>query len=391
MSALPGYAPDLFDDAALLEPYGHYRAIRDLGPVVHLEAHDLLAVGRYDEVRQVLGDPESFCSGEGVGLNEMVNELGRGNTLMSDGERHRVQREVIGRPLMPKALAALQPGVQGLTDELVDRLVAQRSFDAVTELAQPLPTTWVPDLLGWPDSARAHLLEWASASFDTLGPPNARCRSAAPSMVEMFGFAREVVAADQLAAGSLAANVIEAARRGEITMEQCPAMLTAYLAPSLDTTISAIGNAIWLLATNPAQWALLREDPSRVKNAFNEAVRLESPLSCFSRLATRDVVLGGNTVPAGSRVVVLYASANRDERRWDRADEFDVTREVSAHVGFGYGVHACAGMGLARLEGTAVLTSLVARVERLEVGEPVRKLNNLIRSFERLPVTVSPA
>jgi cytochrome P450 len=391
LPTLPTYDGDLFCDESLAWPYEHYRAIRDLGPVVQLTAHDLLAVGRYAEVRQVLGEPDTFCSGEGVGLNPIVNQMAKGNTLMSDGELHRVQREVIGRPLRPKALAELQPGLQELTDALVDQLVQRGSFDAVTELAQPLPTNWVPDLLGWPGDARVHLLDWASASFDTLGPANERFLAAVDGMAEMMQFARDVVASGDLAEGSMAAGVVRAVEQGEITAEQCPAMLTAYLAPSLDTTISAIGNAIWLLASNPDQWALLRADPTRVKNAFNEAVRLESPLSSFTRLTTRTTSLGGVEVPAGARVLVMYASANRDERRWERADRFDVNREVSAHLGFGHGVHACAGMGLARLEGNAVLSALARKVERLEVGNPTRKLNNLIRSFAHLPVTVTAA
>jgi cytochrome P450 len=126
----PSYDVDLFTDEVIAEPYDHYRRIRDLGPVVRLDAHDLLAVGRYDDVRRVLGDPDTFCSGEGVGLNDVVNAKFKGNTLMSDGERHRVQREVVGRPLRPKALAALQPDVQELADVLVDQLVARGSFDA---------------------------------------------------------------------------------------------------------------------------------------------------------------------------------------------------------------------------------------------------------------------
>ena len=151
------------------------------------------------------------------------------------------------------------------------------------------------------------------------------------------------------------------------------------------------GSGLWLLATHPDQWALLRQDPSRVKNAFNEAIRLESPISCFSRVATESTTLDGVAIPEGARVLVMYASANRDERRWDRADEFDVTREVSLHLGFGHGVHACAGMGLARMEGNAVLSALVARVESIEAGVPVRKLNNLIRALSSLPIRVTAA
>ena len=391
MSNFPSYDADLFSDGALTDPYDHYQAIRDLGPVVHLPAHDLFAVSRFEEVRAVLGDPETYCSGEGVGLNEVVNRTFKGNTLMSDGELHRVQREVIGRPLTPRALADLQPEVQKLANALVDRLIEQRSFDAVTELAQPIPATWVPDLLGWPMEAREHLLDWASASFDSLGPLNARAVATGGKFGEMMSFAQEIAERGGLQEGSLAANVLDAAARGEITKEQCPVLLTAYLVPSLDTTISAIGNAVWLFATHPDQWELLRKDPTRVKNAFNEAIRLESPISCFSRVATETATLGGVEIPGGARVLVMYASANRDERRWDRADEFDITREVSSHLGFGYGVHACAGMGLARMEGNAVLSALAARVGSIELGAPVRKLNNLIRAFASLPVRVTPA
>jgi len=164
-----------------------------------------------------------------------------------------------------------------------------------------------------------------------------------------------------------------------------------YLAPSLDTTISAIGNAVWLLATHPDQWRLLRTEPDRIKAACNEVLRVESPISCFSRVAATDAEVGGVAVPAGSRVLVSYASANRDERRWSQPDRFDITRESAGQLAFGHGEHACVGMGLARLELAAVLTALVERVGTISLaGEPVRKPNNLIRSFASLPVEVRP-
>jgi cytochrome P450 len=125
---------------------------------------------------------------------------------------------------------------------------------------------------------------------------------------------------------------------------------------------------------------------------FNEVLRVESPVSGFTRVTTQPTEVAGVGLPAGARVLVSFASANRDERRWHAPDEFDITRNSAAHVGFGYGEHACVGMGLARLEGTAVLSALSERVERFELtGPPVRKLNNTIRSFASLPVTVHPA
>ncbi len=387
---IPSSDVDLFTDEALSDPYGHYRALRDLGPVVWLEAHGVYAVARYQEVRAVLADPETFCSGQGVGLNDVLNELGRGTTLMSDGDDHRRLRGVIGRPLTPKALSELRPQARERAEELADRLVERGTFDAVPDLAEVLPTTWVPDLLGWPEEGREKLLDWAAATFNGFGPPNERTVAAAPGILEMAAFA-ERVAAGGLPGGSMGAGVLDAVARGDLSRGQCPMAIIDYLGPSLDTTISGLGNAIWLLATHPEQWQRLRSDPGRAKQAFDEALRLESPVTGFTRVTTRAAGIGGVDVPAGARVLVSYASANRDERFWDDPERFDVGRPNAAHVAFGYGEHACAGMGLARLEATEVLAALARRVERIELaGTPVRKLNNVIRAFGSLPMRVVP-
>jgi cytochrome P450 len=390
MTAAPRSAVDLFDDAALLDPYPRLRELRDLGPVVWLEAHDVLAVSRFDEARAVLDDDVTFLSGAGVGLNDFINTVGRGTTLMSDGAEHRTQRDLIGRPLTPRALAALRPPAQALADGLIDRLLAAGgACDGVADLAEVLPTTWVPDLLGWPVDRRDRLVAWGGASFDGLGPMNERAEQAGAGIVEMSTFAQELASAGAgaLPAGSFAGRIVEAAAQGEVAPGRCPMMIVDYLAPSLDTTISALGNALWLFATHPDQWQLLRDDPTRVKAAFNEVLRLESPISCFTRLAAADAVVGGVDVPAGSRVLVSFASANRDERRWEDPERFDITRESAGQLAFGHGEHTCVGMGLARLEGAAVLGAMAERVAAIELAaEPVRKLNNLIRAFSSLPI-----
>ncbi len=387
---VPRYDADLFTDEALDDPYPHLRALRDLGPIVWLDAHDMCAAARDEDVRRILADHDTFVSGEGVALNEVINDLGRGTTLMSDGDEHRTQRAIIGRPLTPRALADLRPDAQAIADALVDRLVERRRFDAVTDLAEVLPAMWVPDLLGWPADGREHLLDWAAAQFDGLGPLNNRAVAAADGILAMSAYAQQL-AASELPEHCFAARIQRAAARGEIERSRCPMLFIDYLAPSLDTTISAIGNAMWLFATNPDQWQLLREEPDRVKAAFNEALRVESPISCFTRVAKVGTSVGAVDIPAGSRVLVSYASANRDERRWDDPERFDITRESAGHLAFGHGEHACVGMGLARLEGAAVLTALVELVETIEVdGLPVRKRNNLIRSFRSLPLTITP-
>jgi cytochrome P450 len=207
----------------------------------------------------------------------------------------------------------------------------------------------------------------------------------------MAAFA-EQVASRELPEGSMAAGILEAVARGDLSAGQCPMAIIDYLGPSLDTTISGLGNAVWLFATHPEQWQRLREDPGRAKQAFDEAIRLESPVTGFTRVTTRAAEIGEVELPAGSRVLVSYASANRDERYWDAPERFDIERSNASHVAFGFGEHTCAGMGLARLEATAVLTALARRVERFELaGPPVRKLNNVIRAFGSLPVRVIPA
>jgi cytochrome P450 len=382
---------DLFGDDALDDPYPHLRALRDAGPIVWLDALGMYAATRYADVRRILDDDGTFVSGEGVALNDVINDLGRGTTLMSDGDEHRAQREIIGRPLTPRALAELRPEAQAIADAVVDRLVARGRFDAVGDLAEVLPSTWVPELLGWPDEGREHLVDWAAAQFDGLGPLNARAMAAADGILAMSAYAQQL-AGSELPEDCFGARIQHAVERGEIERSRCPMLFIDYLAPSLDTTISAIGNTVWLFATHPDQWRLLREDPDRVKAAFNEVLRNESPISCFTRVAPAGADVGGVALPAGSRVLVSFASANRDERRWDDPHRFDITRESAGQLAFGHGEHACVGMGLARLEGAAVLTALVERVGTISLaGPPVRKRNNLIRSFASLPVEVAAA
>ena len=352
--------------------------------MVWLAQHDLYAIPRYEDVRAVLGDPAVFCSGRGVALNDFVNEAGQGTTLASDGELHDHLRRIIGKRLTPKAVSSMRAEVTAAAEAVVDELLERGEFDAVTDLAQRLPMSVVPDMLGWPDEGRHRLLEWGSATFDAMGTSNQRAQRALPAVLEMVEFANHTAATGNLTPGSVGAGILDARDRGDVTAQQCPMLLVDYLGPSLDTTISAIGSAIWLFANHPDQWDLVRRDTGRIPAAFNEALRLETPISSFSRVATRETDIAGVHVPEGARVLVMFASANRDERRWDRPETFDCARNAAAHVGFGYGVHACAGAGLARLEAHAILGALAARVHRFELGTPTRQTNNLIRAFASL-------
>jgi len=385
--AVPIYEPDIFSRAAIEDPYPHYRAIRDLGPVVLLGAQNVLAVGRYDDVRTVLADAGTFRSGEGVGFNEFANELIRGTTLASDQPVHDHLRTVVAHRLTPRALRGERERIQQLAEQVVVKATEREVIDGVADLAQAMPMSVVPEFLGFPEDCRDRLLEWAGGAIEALGPPSERTPAAGQLAGELGRYAEQLVLTRGLAPGSLGDDLLTSADTGKITVEQCPALLLDYFGPSLETTISALGSALALFSQHPDQWALLREDPSLVGGAFNEVVRLESPLRTFTRVTSGPTVLDGTPVPGGARVAVLYASANRDERRWDDPEKFDILRDNADHLGLGYGVHACAGQGLARLEFAAVITALAARVARIEpAGEPVRVVNSLLRAYRSLPL-----
>jgi cytochrome P450 len=393
MTSAPSYPHDLWTDEVLLDPHDHYQALRDLGPVVWLEAQQMYALPRFEGARDALSSAARYCSGQGVALNDAANQMAGRNLIMTDGELHTHLRKVLAQNLTPRAIRHMQDAVGAQADAVVEEAVAKGTFDAVSDLARALPMRVVPDLVGWPEDGREHLLEWAGATFNFLGPMNERATAAIPAVQDMQQFAAQTAAEENLMPGSVGSGVIEAARRGEIEPERVPPLIIGYMAPSLDTTISAIGSAVWLLANHPEQWDLLRADPTRIPNAFDEVLRLESPIRAFTRVTTESVTIDDVVLPEGARLAILYGSANRDERRFEQPERFDVTRDNACEqIGFGYGVHGCAGQGLARMEAHALLAAMTRRVANIEMaGPPVKGLNNLINHFANLPVNVTPS
>ncbi|WP_280379627.1 cytochrome P450 [Nocardia wallacei] len=388
---VPTYEPDLYSPQAIRNTYPHYERLRELGPVVWLARQKVYALPRYAECKQVLLDDATFVSGAGVGLNPITNRLSRGTTLNSDGADHARRRGLLSPHLTPRALRTMRASVDEQADAAVTAATAKGRIDGV-ELATALPMSIVPDLIGWPHKGRENLLRWAGATFDALGPINQQSVRSAPSGIEMMRFARRLARDRAILPGGAGQDVLRAGDEGTIPRSECPAMLIDYLAPSLDTTISAIASALSLLAAHPEQWRLLKSDPSLIPNTVNEVVRYESPIRAFSRKAVRDVEIAGTPIEAGARVVVIYGSANRDPLEWESPDTFDIRRDAARQLGFGHGAHGCAGQGLARLETQAILRALIERVDRIEVaGEPEWAMNNIIHRYARLPLQLFSA
>ena len=242
-----------------------------------------------------------------------------------------------------------------------------------------------------PNREREHLVKWAGATFDLLGPFNSVAVRSSGNVLSMLAFVHRLARRRNVIPGSMAHEVVQAIEAGAMKRSQLPSVFIDYLAPSIDTTASAIAAALWLFARNPDQWQILQRDPARIPNAVNEVVRMESAVRAFGRRAERDTEIEGIRIPAGSRVLVMFASANRDERAWSDPDRFDITRDASRQLGFGHGVHACAGQGLARMETEAMLRSLLRHVDNIELdGAPELALNNVIRRFETLPLRLVP-
>jgi cytochrome P450 len=389
---VPSYGANLYSTRAIFDPYPHYARLRELGPVVWLRRHRVYAVPRYTECKAVLRDDRMFISGKGVGLNPLVNRLSRGTTLNSDGDDHDKRRKLVAHRLLPRALRTISDAVETQADRLVEAAVARQRVDGVTDLATALPLSVVPDLVGWPEDGRKNLLHWGAATFDALGPVNRYTARAVPASLQMLWFSKQVVRRRAVMDGSMGHDILAAADAGKLPQRECPALMVDYLVPSLDTTISGIANALALFADHPDQWTLLRAEPSLLPNAVNEVLRYESPQRAFTRKTMHDSIIGEVRVPAGARVLVLYASANRDEREWEAPDRFDIRHDANRQLGFGHGTHACAGQGLARLEMQAMLSALMERVERIEItGQPTWARNNVIRCYGRLPLRLISA
>jgi cytochrome P450 len=318
-------------------------------------------------------DWETFSSARSVFVDPQMNAQLEGITLCSDPPEHTMLRSVLAKPLRPERMRDIAPRIEAAAADIVTRLVAKGRFDAATELAQHLPMTVVSELVGLGESRRGRMLEWAAAMWDVQGPANERFGAAMPLVEEFIGFAATEAVPGSIEPDGWAAQLYAAADRGELPRDKCPVMMLDYVTPSLDTTILAITNTIALFAAHPDQWELLRQDRSLIPHAINESLRLETPVPQFSRVLTKDYEVGGVPLPAGTRVALLYGSANRDERKYQDPTRFDITRRPSDQLAFGHGEHACVGLPLARLEMSAPCSSSwPSRSARLRSPRPGR-------------------
>jgi 4-methoxybenzoate monooxygenase (O-demethylating) len=376
-------------------PYPAQETLREAGPVVFLDKWKVFGVARYAEVHAVLNDPLTFCSSRGVGLSDFKKETPwRPPSLIleADPPAHTRTRAVVSKVLSPAVMKQIRDRFRAAAEAKIDELVQRRTIDAIADLAEAYPLSVFPDAMGLKADGREHLLPYAGVVFNAFGPPNELRQTAIERSAPHQAYVMEQCQRNNLAPGGFGACVHAFSDSGEITAQEAPLLVRSLLSAGLDTTVNGIGAAIYCLARFPEELQRLRRDPSLARNAFEEAVRFESPVQTFFRTTTRDVAISGTRVGEGEKVLMFLGAANRDPRRWDDPDRYDITRRTSGHVGFGSGIHMCVGQLVARLEGEVVLAALARKVKGLEITGPVkRRYNNTLRGLENLPVTIKPA
>lgn len=385
--------PDLdpFADEVLLDSLPAFERLREQAPVVYLPRRDLWAITRYEDIRAALANPGTFSS-TAVAFNEQANRVMAGTTIATDPPDHQRLREALMENLTPRALRGLRERISARAVERVAELAGRGSFDALEDLAQPYVVSVVVDLIGVRGEHREHLLRWGEGALNMQGPLNGRGEAGFSVAGELFRWTRGELKAEDLLEGSIGRGIFDAADRGDLPMENRPLVIEQLVVAGMDTTITAIANAVILFARHPEQYQAVREDPSLIPSAFAEVLRYLSPLPMTGRRVLADVEIQGVRIPAGAQAALLVAAGNRDPRHFPDPGAFDVTRNPTDHLAFGYGIHGCAGQALARMEALAMITALATRLKAFTVGTVEARINNITRPYRRIDVTsVEPA
>jgi cytochrome P450 len=383
---------DPFDGVLTADPYELYAALRAVAPAYRSERHGFWALSRHEDVITATRDWETFSTAEGVDIDGTGEAYGSGDFLEEDPPRHDVLRAVVRAHFVPKRLRSeLSDSVRAEVRSLLARVRELGSADLARELAWPLPVAVGTDLLGIPRSDREPLLGLQRRLAERTAGARELPEQARAAAAELRTYFTDLV--DERRArprDDLVTTIATAEPDGKPIGEDAVGLLFLLFVASMETTASSIGNALALLAAHPEQREWLARNPGAIERAVEEVLRFEAPVQVTKRVTRREVTLGVTTIPSGAEVFLVLASANRDERRYERADEFDIRREPLRHLAFGDGIHHCLGAPLARLELAIVLEELLTSGMSVQLGAGARRLSShFIRGFAELPAEVS--
>ncbi len=385
------------------DPYPYYRALRGHDPVRQL-ADGSWFLTRYADIVPVYRDPRLWSSdkrrefGPKYGDTPLY-EHHTTSLVFNDPPLHTRVRHAIVGALSQRHIAAMQPGLETLVDRLLDDIAgAPAPVDLIGAYAGAIPVEIIGNLLGVPRNAREPLRRWSLAILGALEPvlTPERARSGNAAVVEMANYLRTLVAERRANPRDGETDVLTRLLQGTADgsdaltetelVHQCIFLLNA----GHETTTNLIGNALHALTQWPQERARLAADAALIGSAVEEFLRFDSSNQLGNRISTAPAVVGGIALPAGSRVTLCIGAANRDPAQFADPDRLDLARSPNRHLAFGFGIHTCAGLNLARLEGRVAIGRFLARFPRYELASaPVRGGRARFRGFLSLPVSVN--
>ena len=388
--AVPAELTAPLDDEAFYarDPFPHYARLRREAPVAWNAGRGYWALSRHADVVAVSRDPATFCSGKGILPMEIGVEYPFPPTMMhTDPPAHTRYRKLVQPGFAPSVIRALEVSVRARVAARLDTLAVGGTVDFTAEVAVPIPLMVMSDLLGLTDVDYDRFFMWSEAAIpgasDMSWEESQRWQADMRDTLLAFTLARRGKDGDDVTT-VLANTVVDGER---LTDDEILMFQNQLLVAGNETTRNMMSGGLWALATEPRQWRRLLADRALISTAVEEWLRWTSPVISFMRTATRKTTVGGVPIEAGEPLLMLYASANRDEAAFGAdAGRFDVARDPNPHVAFGHGQHFCLGAALARLEGRILLEELLARFAAVEpAGALVRTRSSVIAGITSMP------
>lgn len=370
--------------------YQIYTQLRAEHPVYHCERRDVWCLSRYEDIQAAARDWESFSNANGVDLDRPAQYYGVGDFLDSDPPRHDVLRKVVRPFFIPKEIARLEGDVVRRVQTLVARLAEEEQIDIAQDFARALPVWMICRLLGVPESDDEMILDIVTRiEQQELGEVLSESAFAAVremhAYIEDFAEHKRRNLTEDLMSHMVAGEADGAPRREEI-----PGMAVLLFDAGSMTTNALLGNMLWLLAQHEDVQQALRERPDElIEPVVEETLRVESPIQYLARHTTKTARLHDVEIPADADVIFIYGAANRDERRFEHAERFDIHRSAQRHLGFGEGIHFCLGAPLARLEARIAVPAFLQAIPSYEIEQPTeRQISHTMRLFSHLPAKI---